>query len=63
MFSRFIKDLRARRNPESGFKIQLVDGTFTNKRADGQVERVPLANLRAVLIETNSSGPFGFDVW
>ena len=33
------------------------------RHPDGKLERVTFADLKAVIIETNDSGPWGTDVW
>jgi hypothetical protein len=53
----------AARSPEAAFVVRLSGNEIINQRPDGQVERIALANLKAVIIETNDSGPWGTDVW
>lgn len=49
--------------PEAQFIVRLTDAGVSCHRPDGLVESVAWADLRAVLIETNDSGPFLMDVF
>ena len=49
--------------PESLFKVTLTDTEIVNEKPDGSVERVPLAELKEFYIVTNTSGPWGGDLW
>jgi hypothetical protein len=51
-----------RYNPEAKFVVSVQEGVIVNQRPEGTTERVALADLRAVIIETDDSGPFGSDV-
>lgn len=48
---------------EADFVVSLSDGEIIVQHPKGTVEQVKLAELRAVLIETNDSGPWGSDLW
>lgn len=48
---------------EADFVVSFVDGEIVVLHPQGTVEQVKLAELRAVLIETNDSGPWGSDLW
>lgn len=50
-------------SPESKFILTINDQEIANYRPEGVTERVVLADLAAVIIETNDSGPVGSDVW
>jgi hypothetical protein len=54
---------RKRLLPESRFVVEVTDTGIINHRPNGQVERVAFADLKAVIIETDDSGPWGADVW
>jgi hypothetical protein len=62
LFSRDVKTNKPRLMPESKFVVTVTETEIVNQRPDGKVERVALADLKAVIIETNDSGPFGVDV-
>ena len=47
---------------EASFVVTVSETEIVNHRPEGTVERVVLADLKAVLIETNDSGPWGADV-
>ena len=49
--------------PECLFVVTVSDSEIINKRPDGVIERVALKDLKQVAIETNTSGPWGADVW
>lgn len=49
--------------PEAQFIITLTEEGVACRRPEGLVESVAWADLRAVLIETNDSGPFLMDVF
>lgn len=49
--------------PECLFVVSVSDAEIVNKRPDGVVERVAVKDLQEVAIETNTSGPWGADVW
>ena len=48
---------------ESAFVVTVTETEIVNRRPNGAVERVALEDLRAIIIETNDSGPFAPDVW
>lgn len=48
---------------ESAFVVTVTETEIVNRRPNGEIERVALEDLSAILIETNDSGPFGPDVW
>ena len=50
-------------NPESKFLVSISGGEIINQRPEGKVERVAISDLKAVIIETNDTGPWGADVW
>ncbi|MES2819634.1 MAG: hypothetical protein V4812_11690 [Pseudomonadota bacterium] len=50
-------------NSEAAFVLSIVDGEIISRRPEGSTERVALTDLRAVIIETNDSGPWGSDLW
>ena len=62
-FSRDVKTDTPKLMPESKFVVTVTETEIINQRPDGKVERVALANLKAVIIETNDSGPWSTDVW
>lgn len=49
--------------PESKFVVELTEAEVIVHRPEGSQESVRFEDLRAVLIETNDSGPWGTDVW
>lgn len=49
--------------PEAAFIVGIEDGQIVNRRPEGAIERVRLCDLKAVIIETNDSGPWGADIW
>ncbi len=49
--------------PEARFSVVVTDTEIINHRPEGKIERVAFADLLAVIIETNDSGPLGTDVW
>lgn len=53
----------SRRSREALFQLSLDGGVVTCRRPDGTVERVALADLAAVAIETTDEGPFVADVF
>jgi hypothetical protein len=48
---------------QSKFTVTLTDTEIISRRPDGKTERVALNDLKAIMIETNDSGPFAVDVW
>jgi len=50
-------------DPESRYVVKIQDGELVHRRSDGAIERVSLAGIRRVFVETNDSGPCGMDVW
>lgn len=48
---------------EDDFVVSLVDGEIVVLHPQGTIEQIKLAELQAVLIETNDSGPWGPDLW
>jgi hypothetical protein len=57
------RNRRDRLLPESRFRVEVTETEIVSHRPGGKVERVAFAELRAVIIETNDSGPWGADVW
>ena len=49
--------------PEAGFQLLITENEIINNRPNGVVERILLSDLKAVIIETNDSGPAASDVW
>lgn len=49
-------------NPEAKFVVTVNDASVRCIRPNGDSEEVKWADLRAVLIETNDTGPVGVDV-
>jgi len=49
--------------PECLFIVKVSDSEVLNQRPDGVVERVAIKDLNEVVVETNTSGPWGADVW
>lgn len=49
--------------PEAAFVVGISEGEIVNQRPEGKIERVKLSDLKAVIIETNDSGPWGADLW
>jgi len=65
----FLKRLFGRRpppepawNPEAEFVVEVDPKGVRCRRPDGAEESVTWKDLRAVLLETNDSGPIGIDV-
>lgn len=54
---------RAGLYPECLFSVVVTETEIVNHRPNGEMERVAFAELIAVIIETNDSGPMGTDVW
>jgi len=48
---------------EAGFQLEVTETEIINNRPNGVVERILLSDLKAVIIETNDSGPASSDVW
>ena len=56
--------LRGMRHPEARFVVEVTTDDEIVCRAPGQAEqRVRMADVAAVYVETNDSGPWGADVW
>ena len=52
------------KNPEARFVVEVSPTDDIVCRAPGQAEqRISIADLEAVYVETNHSGPWGADVW
>lgn len=49
--------------PESQFVLTVNQTEILNMRPEGQIERIAISDLKAVIIETNDTGPLGIDVW
>jgi hypothetical protein len=49
-------------NPEAKFVVTVDDNRIRCVRSDGDAEQVDWDDLRAVIIETNDTGPVGIDV-
>lgn len=52
-----------KRQPEADFIVEVSDTEISCRRPDGTVERVTVAELQGILIETTSDGPFVPDVF
>ena len=48
--------------PEFNFKVHVTDEGVSVVRPDGKEESVPWKALKAVVVETNDTGPWGTDV-
>ncbi len=52
------------KHPEAQFVVEVTAGDEIVCRASKQAEqRIKMADLAAVYVETNESGPWGVDVW
>jgi hypothetical protein len=52
------------KHPEADYHVTISPNDVIEcRRPDGVVERVPMAEARAIHVETNDSGPWGADVW
>ena len=49
--------------PECKWRVTLDDDQISVQNASGQIRSVSKADLGAVVIATNDSGPWGADVW
>jgi hypothetical protein len=47
---------------EAKFIVRIENNEIINERPEGKIERVSLSGLKAVIIETNDTGPWGTDV-
>lgn len=56
------KNRRAPYNPEAEFVVEVDDRLVRCTRPNGEVEQVDWEDLRAVILETNDTGPIGMDV-
>ena len=63
IFNKKSKDNKYKLNPEAKFIVSISNGEIINQRPEGKIERVAISNLKAVIIETNDTGPWGADVW
>ena len=52
-----------RLDPESRWTVTIADERISVSSPDGEVRGVAMADLAAVMIETNDSGPWGTDFW
>jgi hypothetical protein len=50
-------------HPESDYVVAISPDAIEVVAPDGHAERVLLADLREVVVETNDTGPWGADVW
>jgi hypothetical protein len=48
---------------EASYVVRIEEGEVRCTRPDGGEVRVALAELEAVIIETNNTGPWGADFW
>jgi hypothetical protein len=69
-FSRFLNFLTGKSSrdqhrllPEAEFVVHFDDDEVVCSRPNGVIERVAWADLEAVIIETNDTGPWGADLW
>jgi hypothetical protein len=52
------------RHPETQFVVEMLSSDVLTCRAPGQADQqIAIADLGAVYVETNDSGPWGADVW
>jgi hypothetical protein len=52
------------KHPKAAYHVTIsLNDVIECRRPDGVVERVPMAEARAIYVETNDSGPWGADVW
>jgi hypothetical protein len=50
--------------PDFRFIVEVTETEIISRSPEGKIERVAFADLRAVIIETNDSGPFATDlIW
>lgn len=66
MFKNLFKKTRSKNSvlmPESLFHVTVTEEAIETLRPEGKVERVEFSRLKAVIIETNDTGPWGTDVW
>jgi len=63
LFKKGIKPSKTKLMPEAKFIVRIENNEVINERPEGKTERVSLAELKAVIIETNDTGPWGTDVW
>lgn len=60
----WLKSLRKpAHQPEADFVVSLDGELITFRDPDGALHEVDLGRLRAVVIETDDSGPWGMDLW
>ena len=52
-----------RKWPEQSFHVSLADDDIICRWPNGEEQRVSVARLASVHVETNDSGPSGGDVW
>ncbi|MBF0530001.1 MAG: hypothetical protein HQK55_12185 [Deltaproteobacteria bacterium] len=57
------KDEAEKLQPEASFVLEVTDTEIINHRPEGTIERVALADLQAIIVETNDSGPWGADIF
>jgi translation initiation factor IF-1 len=58
------RQLRAMKHPEAQYIVEVTTGDEIVCRAPGQAEqRIRMADVGAVYVETNDSGPWGADIW
>jgi hypothetical protein len=50
-------------HPESDYVVAISADAIEVVAPDGHAERISLADLREVVVETNDTGPWGADVW
>ena len=56
-------DASVRLYPESRWTVTSGDDRISVSDPDGEVRSIAMADLAAVMIETNDSGPWGTDFW
>lgn len=54
---------KAKLMPESTVIVEVTQSGIVVHRPEGTVEAMDFADLGAVIIETNDTGPWGIDVW
>lgn len=59
----FLNGNREAADEERAHTVEIDDTEIVHRGPDGIVERVSLAEITTVWVETNDSGPWGFDVW
>jgi hypothetical protein len=62
LFKRDAKRSPNKLMPEAAFIVRIENNEIINERPEGKRERVSLSELKAVIIETNDTGPWGTDI-